>query len=311
MDQLPLHKAYNKEQITVYTPTYNRAYCLHKLYNSLLRQTNKNFIWLIIDDGSTDKTSELVETWKSTNQIKVQYYYQKNAGKMQAVNYANTIMITELNVCMDSDDYMTNDAIEKILYFWKKYGSDEYAGLVGLARYEDGTLVGTGFPESLKFSKFSYFASQKIKGDKIYVYRTDLVQKYPSYPKVKNEHFPAPAYLYRLIDVDYNLLLFNDVWSVVEYMPDGISRNKITQLKKNPNAFAYYRKERMRLAINYMDKFKNAIHFVTSCLLAKDYKSIFERKYLSVKLFVLPISIILFIVVLKTYRTGVINGKKR
>ena len=94
------------KKLTVFTPTYNRAYCLGNCYESLVRQTCQDFIWLIIDDGSSDHTKELVEDWKKENKIEIKYVWQENTGMHGAHNTAYEIIETELNVCIDSDDYM-------------------------------------------------------------------------------------------------------------------------------------------------------------------------------------------------------------
>ena len=124
-----------KATLTIFTPAYNRAYTLHKCYESLKKQTNKDFEWLIIDDGSTDNTRQLVQSWIEENIIPIKYHYQKNQGMHGAHNTAYELIDTELNVCIDSDDYMPDDAVEKILKFWDKNKSDNIAGIVlGLVR---------------------------------------------------------------------------------------------------------------------------------------------------------------------------------
>lgn len=293
-------------RITVYTPTYNRTYRLPDLYESLLRQTNRQFTWLIIDDGSTDDTSEMVSKWKDENRISIAYHYQENKGKQEACNWAHRLLQTELHVCVDSDDYLCDDAIEIILNEWDAIPNKEnLAGLVGLDVYRDGSIVGTKFPEAVKTAKFSHFVKLGIRGDKKFVYRSDVIQSYPEYPSINGERFPAPGYLYRLIDQDYDLWLFNKPLCVVEYLPDGISKNKILQLKKNPNAFRFYRYERMRLAIDLKDKLKNTIHFICSSILAG--KSVFKgNRYKLTTFFMLPFGFVLYIAVRKTKQKGVI-----
>ena len=107
--------------LTVFTPTYNRAYTLHKCYESLRRQTNKGFVWLIIDDGSTDNTKELVDSWlKNDNGFEIRYAYKENGGMHTGHNKAYELIDTELNVCIDSDDYMPDDAVEGILSLEKE-----------------------------------------------------------------------------------------------------------------------------------------------------------------------------------------------
>lgn len=292
--------------VTVYTPTYNRAYRLPDLYGSLLRQSNKQFNWLIVDDGSTDNTSELVQQWMDEDKVSISYHHQENKGKQEACNLAHRLLKTELHLCVDSDDFLTDEAIDIIINEWRAIeDKDKLAGLVGLDVYRDGSLVGTAFPDSPNRAKFSHFKKLGIKGDKKFVYRTDVVQAYPQYPSIEGERFPAPGYLYRLIDQDYDLWLFNKELCVVEYLPDGISKNKIMQLKKNPNAFRFYRNERMRLAIDLKDKLKNTIHFICSSLLAG--KSVFKNnRYKFITLLMLPFGLVLYLAVRKTKQKGVI-----
>ena len=95
--------------LTVFTPAYNRAYTLHKCYESLTRQTNKNFKWMIIDDGSTDNTANLVAKWKEESDFEIIYIYKQNRGMHTAHNTAYENIDTELNVCIDSDDYLTDE----------------------------------------------------------------------------------------------------------------------------------------------------------------------------------------------------------
>ena len=133
--------------ITVFTPAYNRADLLPRCYESMQRQTNKDFIWMVIDDGSTDHTGELVQGWiQEANDFEILYFYKENGGLHTAYNEAIAHIETELCVCIDSDDFMPDDAIEKILRFWKKNGSDEVAGIVGLDYDLDGNVIGDLLP---------------------------------------------------------------------------------------------------------------------------------------------------------------------
>ena len=100
------------KEITIFTPTYNRLYSMKRLYRSLINQTNKDFIWLIVDDGSTDKTEEYVREWINNNKIEIRYLYQKNQGKQVAHNLAVENCNTDFFICVDSDDYLTNNAVE-------------------------------------------------------------------------------------------------------------------------------------------------------------------------------------------------------
>src|SRR5699024_3150469 len=109
---------------------FNRAFTLHMLYESLKRQTCHDFIWLIVDDGSEDHTKELINGWVYDDKVPIHYHYQENQGMHGAHNTAYELIDTELNVCIDSDDYMPDDGVEKIISFWKRYGGPDYAGIV-------------------------------------------------------------------------------------------------------------------------------------------------------------------------------------
>lgn len=106
-----------KPTLTVFTPTFNRAYTLHLCYESLKRQSCNDFLWLVVDDGSSDNTRELVESWIDEGVIQIRYYYQENLGMHGAHNAAYDIIDTELNVCIDSDDYLSDKAVEWIVSF--------------------------------------------------------------------------------------------------------------------------------------------------------------------------------------------------
>lgn len=256
------------KKITVFTATYNRAYILPVLYQSLLRQTSKDFEWLIIDDGSTDQTRELVKSWIDENLIAIRYIMQENMGMVAAHNTAHQNIETELTVCIDSDDYMPDNAIELILYRWDKNKNFTLMGMIGLDAYQNGEIIGDKFPEKLRTVTFSELNFKyKIKGDKKFVLRTELLKDHLPYPYFENEKYPAPSYLYLKLENKYKFLVFNEILCIVEYLPDGNSMNKVKQYLKSPNAFASYRVLRMRHAYNYKDKFKNAIHYVSSKLL--------------------------------------------
>ena len=106
------------KQLTVFTPTYNRAFCLGNCYESLKKQTCNEFKWLIIDDGSSDGTEQLAHSWIEEGIVDIHYVYQENQGMHGAHNTAYQLIDSELNVCIDSDDYMPVDAVEKIITFW-------------------------------------------------------------------------------------------------------------------------------------------------------------------------------------------------
>lgn len=283
------------KKLTVFTPTYNRAYCLSKCYESLKRQTCKDFIWLIIDDGSTDNTKQLVHIWIEENIIEIRYHWQDNKGMHGAHNTAYKLIDTELNVCIDSDDYMPDDAVEKIISFWNKYGTVKVSGIVGLDSDTNGRIVGTKLPQHLKRSTlFDLYNRHGVSGDKKLVYRTDLTKQY-QYPIFKKEKYVGLAYKYYMLDQQYELLLMNEVLCCVEYLPDGSSLNMFTQYRKNPNGFAFYRKELMKLPFASLSfKFKQAIHYVSSSMLSKNGQFLSETPSKTLTFLAVPFGIMLY-----------------
>jgi glycosyltransferase involved in cell wall biosynthesis len=292
------------KKLTVFTPTFNRAYCLGKCYESLKRQTNKDFIWLIIDDGSTDNTKDLISNWQTENLMDIQYIWQENQGMHGAHNTAYEQIKTELNVCIDSDDYLPNDAVEKILGMWEREGSVNVSGLIGLDSFSDGTVIGSKLPDKLRTSTlFDLYYKYGVTGDKKLVYRTELTKNFP-YPIFDNEKYVGLAYKYYKLDQEFELLLMNDVLCHVEYLPDGSSLNMLKQYRKNPKGFAFYRKELMQLPFaNCRFKFKQAIHYVSSTLLSKEYKVFRETPYKTLTTLAFPFGVLLFVFISIKTRT--------
>ncbi len=282
--------------LTIFTPAFNRAYTLNKCYESLKNQTVKDFKWLIVDDGSTDNTKDLVNEWICEGILDITYKYQENQGMHGAHNTAYELIDTELNVCIDSDDYMPNDAVEKIINFWENNEIDkDIAGFIGLDSYGDGSIIGDSFPETLrKTTLFEINNKYKIQGDKKIVYRSEVSKKYP-YPLYKDEKYVGLAYKYYKIDEDYKLLTMNEVLCIVEYMEDGSSLNMFSQYLKNPKGFAFYRIENMknsRATLSF--KFKENIHYVSSSLISKNKRFIKESPCKGLTILSLPFGYLLY-----------------
>lgn len=258
--------------ITVFTPTYNRSYCLHQLYESLCRQSNQDFEWLLIDDGSTDNTKQLVNEWILENKISIKYTYKDNGGMHTGHNLALSLIKTELNVCIDSDDYLTDNAVEMILDFWNKNKSTDFAGILGLNSYRDGKLVSNKrFPTDIKSGKYAQLKNKYgIVGDVKFVYVTEIIKKYENYPVFNNENFTPLGYKYALIDQKYDMLFLNEILCTVEYMEDGSTKNIFKQYFRNPKGFAYSRKKSFLSLYTTKEQFITAVHLIAESLLAKD-----------------------------------------
>lgn len=269
--------------LTIFTPTYNRAHTLVRTYQSLCNQTCKDFEWLIIDDGSTDNTRQVVEEWINNSDFKIRYIYQENQGMHGAHNTAYDNIKTELNTCIDSDDYMPDDAVESIITFWYKNKSDKYAGFIGLDQRKDESIIGTCFPSDLKETTLQGFYAQGGKGDKKLVYRTEIIKQYPKYPIFESERYVGLAYKYMLIDVDYKLLTLNKPLVIVDYQEDGSSNMMWKQYWNNPKGFAFFRKTEMIVAPSLKRRFISCVHYVSSSIISKNINFILEspKKWLT------------------------------
>ena len=257
--------------LTVFTPAYNRAHTLSRTYESLIKQECKDFIWLIIDDGSSDNTAELVKEWqKKENGFEIRYIYKENGGMHTAHNVAYENIDTELNVCIDSDDCLAEHAVEKILQKWKHVKDKGYAGIIGLDADFSGNLIGKGFPEGLQETTLAGYYASGGAGDKKLVYRTDVINQYPQYPVFEGEKYVALAYKYRLIDQDYKLAVLDEVLCDVEYQADGASMNMFNQYVRNPKGFAFWRKVCMQYPESKKRIFMECVHYASSSIIGKN-----------------------------------------
>lgn len=255
--------------LTVFTPAYNRVQTLPRTYESLVRQDCKDFIWLIVDDGSTDQTKELVQKWQTEDAgFEIRYIYKSNGGMHTAHNTAYENIDTELNVCIDSDDCLADGAVRKILLTWEKVKNKGYAGIIGLDADLKGRIIGKGFPDGLDETTLTGYYANGGSGDKKLVYRTDVIKKYPPYPVFPGEKYVALAYKYRLIDQDYKLAVLNDVLCNVEYQDDGSSATMWKQYVKNPKGFAFWRKICMQYPMSTKRLWIDCVHYVSESIIA-------------------------------------------
>ena len=232
--------------LTVFTPTYNRAHTLGRTYESLFKQKCKEFIWLIVDDGSTDQTKELVRKWqKQDNGFEIQYIYKENGGMHTAHNTAYANIHTELNICIDSDDKMASDAVEKIKVIWEQIRDKNYAGIIALDSDFNGNIIGKSFSDDMRETTLGGYYAAGGQGDKKLIYRTDVINSVPEYPVFSGEKYVGLVYKYTLIDQKYKLYVLKDVVCEVEYQPEGSSETMWKQYLQNPRGFAFLRKTAM------------------------------------------------------------------
>lgn len=258
--------------LTVFTPTYNRAHTLPRLYQSLCAQTSDDFEWLVIDDGSTDETKDLVAQWIKENVIPVSYIYKENGGLYTGYNVAYLTIKTELNVCIDSDDAMPADAVEKIVRIWKEKGADIYAGITGLdCDMDTKEPIGGRFPEGVTEYFFPELYAKNIhRGDSKQVMRTDLMREVAPQQGFPGEKNFNPVYMLLQVTDKYPVLLTNECFCFVEYQNnDSMSRHIWRQYLDSPRSFAKMRRLEMRLKhTTFRNRLRCASHFIVESLVA-------------------------------------------
>lgn len=292
--------------LTVFTPLYNRINTLKRTYESLKRQTSKDFVWLIIDDGSTDDPYEIIKEWiKINNGFEIKYVYKENGGMHTAHNTAYENIDTELNVCVDSDDYMPDNAVELIVNCWNENKNKGYAGIIALD-FADSTkkVIGKELPTDKESTTLMGYYNNGGFGDKKLIYRTDIIKATPPYPVFDNEKYVALAYKYHLIDEKYELKILNECVCIVDYQMDGSSTNMYRQYVRNPKGFAFWRKEQMKHSINIKQKFKACIHYVSSSLIAKNKHFVKESPEKFLTVLSIPIGYILKVIVMKKSKSS-------
>lgn len=275
----------------VITTTYNRAYCIHQVYDSLKKQKSKDFMWLIVDDGSTDNTKEIIEGFISENQIDIEYIYQPNKGMHGARNTAYAYIKTELNVIIDSDDWLDENVIGSILNFWKENKDDNIAGIISLNANPEGKIIGGEIPENIKKLTVSDMADKlNIRGDKKFIYRSEITRLYP-YPEFEGEKYFPASYKFRLIDLDYKMLVLNKVVCIVDYNDNSATLGRVKQYKSCARGFSFYRNEMIRISKSPKYIVRQTIHYIATSLFSKDSKFIKNSSKKLYTILLLPLGI--------------------
>ena len=244
------------KEITVFTPTYNRALILPKLYNSLCKQTNKNFLWLVIDDGSEDSTSKLFEKWMKDEIIEIAYEKQENKGKMNAHNVAVKKTQTALFVCVDSDDYLLENAIENIINSKKHIIMNNIAGMIAFRKMDNKDNHEYTF-KNYEMSTMSNLYKNGFSGETTIVFKTDVIKKF-LFPEIEGEKFITERYIYDQIDQEYKYILLSEPLVVCKFFQYGYTKNITKIMLHNPKGYALYYNQSLNL---FHLKLKNRITY--------------------------------------------------
>lgn len=226
---------------TVFTPTYNRAHTLPRVYESLKQQTYRDFEWLIVDDGSTDNTRELVEQWQQSATFPIRYIYQTNSGKHNAYNRAAKEARGQLFTCLDSDDACLPEALARFQHHWQSIPKAEraqFSGVDCLCQDQNGNLVGSAFPTNP--TDANYFEMRyrlRVDGEKWGCQRTAVLRQF-SFPEIRGKKLYVPEnIIWSSIAQHYKIRCINERLRIyyVDSSSDQITRSD--WVKKNPLGF--------------------------------------------------------------------------
>lgn len=262
--------------ITVFTPTYNRCHLIDRLYKSLLVQTVKDFEWIVVDDGSTDDTEKYFETiLRIDNPFKIIYYKQTNGGKHRAINAGVRLANGKLFFIVDSDDYILNDAIEKLDKWCKSLDdSKKWAGVAGLRGYsEDICIGGAGKNKPFIDAKNTERNKYNLAGDKAEAYFTSVLREYP-FPEFAGEKFITEEAVWNDIASDgYYIRWYNDIIYIGEYLAGGLTRSNNLRFGQNPQGVLYWAKVQIKAYPKNLLKKMSAV--------SRYYKEVYDCKKIS------------------------------
>lgn len=245
--------------ITVFTPTYNRAYILPKLYESLVNQTFCDFEWIIIDDGSTDGTDRLVEGWLQEKRVNISYLRVDNGGKYRAINRGVRMARGELFFIVDSDDRLMPHSLERVWSLWQPIRYDKsFCGLAGSLAYPDGRRIGGAFPgHHLDCSALDFRYKYKVEGDLAEVVRTDIMRRFP-FPEIDGEKFCVESLVWNRIAQHYRMRFLAEPVYVTEYLPDGLSANILRLRHHSPRLAMITNSELFNLPVPLKERLRAA-----------------------------------------------------
>src|SRR5690625_2744540 len=284
--------------ISIFTPTYNRAYTLDRLFTSLMNQTCKDFEWIIVNDGSNDNTEDRINKYIEKADFEIYYVYQENQGKHISLNLGQQMAKEELFMCIDSDDWITETTVERILQDYHHIiGKDSIGGMMYLDKDENNKIIGSNIPDYKESNWIDLVHRQNMTGDKLYIFKTKIIKNYSFYSYPNNNHMP-PTYQLYLFSNDYNFFCINHPLKVVKYLPDGISRNITLKYFTAPENYMLYRKIIHKYLPTFKARLKNIIHYNIAAIISreKDKQLLFKSKSLIVKSkLLLPISYIFYL----------------
>ena len=288
----------NKKELTIITPTYNRAHTLRRLYLSLMNQINKSFIWMVVDDGSNDTTEELIKSFVEESKIEIIYIKKENGGKASAINLALDYLSTPYCTCLDSDDWFSERAVDIALNILHEEDTNpKSCGVLAIRSNPDGSCMGgTEIPFQYKYITTSDLYNKiGFSSELICFYKADIVKQY-RFPVFKNEKFVPPSWFhYKLCD-NY---VFRTSWDCIcfcEYIQDGLTKNKRKVIVKNPNGYTLIKKISLQHSRGVKRILKNAIMFDCGVILTGEKEWFSGAPHKGIVMLVFPLAVCVYFI---------------
>ena len=290
-------------KLTIYTPTFNREKLLPRLYESLKSQTSKDFLWLIIDDGSTDGTKELVEGWIAIEKdFEIRYHYKENGGVHTARDTAYRLCDTELIMSEDSDDWLYEYAVETLLTKWQESTDKEYAGIFTHDDDPNGKNICPSFPKGINDATLQDFVFKHgCAGEKHTLIRADLIKAIPDAPSFPGEKLIGENYKWMQLP-EIPFLLMDISVGVVDYQDKGLTKVSYEYFFNNPRGYREVRAVFIKYGKYLKARVKGHLGYIASCIYLKEYKAIYHspRPFGTITLF--PIGALTYYLLLQRKR---------
>lgn len=259
--------------ISIITPTYNRAHLLGRLYLSLCKQTSTEFEWIIIDDGSTDDTKNIISIFEESGNLDISVCYKENGGKHTALNLGVELAKYPYVFIVDSDDLLPNDSIsiiiDKINLISKRADFYKLSGVCGLKSFLDGTDVGNVQYSDMVCNYLDFRYKLRISGDKAEIFKTDILRRF-KFPEFEGEKFCPEALIWNRISAKYNMFFFYENIYFCEYQEGGLTENIYKIRKQSPKAtLLYYKELFLNKNVPVIYRFRGLLNYVRFFILTK------------------------------------------
>lgn len=247
--------------ITIFTPSYNRGHLLNDIYNSLCNQSYQNFEWIIVDDGSSDNTKNVIDSF-SKSKFPIRYFYQKNGGKHRAINYGVQKANGDLFLILDSDDLLPNNSLNIIVKYYNQIKDNRaYGGVVGYIAHKDGNIIGKCKKKGIFDTTYTEFRNIfKGEGDMCEVFKTSVLKEFP-FPEIEGEKFVPEALIWNRISGKYKLRYFPDIVYYRDYLDGGLTDKIIKIRMQSPIASTMCYQELSDSSIPFRLRFRASINY--------------------------------------------------